>query len=131
MFGTEKNANQTSGIIKNKMNIPRRLGDTEADRVLEIARDIFMGDKPVLTSNPRMNEAAADIANYLKSPSTMEIEGHNLSYLFALFALAADSERLTPKSKITSPFLATSVLIYHRGSLPNYQFAILQFTINI
>ena len=84
MFGTEKNANQTSGIIKNKMNIPRRLGDTEADRVLEIARDIFMGDKPILTSNPRMNEAAADIANYLKSPSTMEIEGHNLSYLFAL-----------------------------------------------
>ncbi len=73
---------------------PERLGNTEADRVLELARDISRGEKPMLTSNQRMNETAADIAHYIESPYTREIEKHNLVYLFALsFIPRRDGEK--------------------------------------
>ncbi len=59
------------------------IGNTEADRVLEIARD-YNGSTPHLTTNPRMNDAAIEVSNYLNSPGIREIGRSTLMYLFAL-----------------------------------------------
>ena len=65
------------------MSMAGIIGNTEADRILEIAKD-YSSSTPRLTINPRMNDAVIEVSNYLNSPGTREIGRSTLMYLFAL-----------------------------------------------